>query len=213
MPLGAGVASALGFLVAPPATDMVRSYVARLERLDWDHVNALFAEMAEAGRALLVEAGADPAAHHPAADRRYAPCRPGLRDSGAAARRLTLAAADLAAIREAFFASYRERFGRVVEDSPIEALSWRLACVAPGQDIRLRLGGTAAAGQWPAGAAAAKGRYVRGPRARCLAPVYDRYALAPGTSFDGPGAGRGARIDLLHRPRRAASASISSSIW
>ena len=27
VPLGAGVASALGFLVAPPATDMVRSHV------------------------------------------------------------------------------------------------------------------------------------------------------------------------------------------
>jgi N-methylhydantoinase A/oxoprolinase/acetone carboxylase beta subunit len=35
VPLGAGVASALGFLVAPPATDLVRSHVGRLERLDW----------------------------------------------------------------------------------------------------------------------------------------------------------------------------------
>src|SRR6202011_1381916 len=58
VPLGAGVTSALGFLVAPPATDMVRSYVARLERLDFDHVNALFAAMADQGRRLLVEAGA-----------------------------------------------------------------------------------------------------------------------------------------------------------
>src|SRR5262249_9132818 len=47
VPLGAGVASALGFLVAPPATDMVRSYVARLERLDFELVKTLFAEMAE----------------------------------------------------------------------------------------------------------------------------------------------------------------------
>jgi len=60
VPLGAGVASALGFLVAPPATDMVRSYVARLERLDWDHVNTLFAAMTEEGSRLLREAGADP---------------------------------------------------------------------------------------------------------------------------------------------------------
>jgi len=56
VPLGAGVASALGFLVAPPATDMVRSYVARLERLDWDHVNTLFAPMTEEGSRLLREA-------------------------------------------------------------------------------------------------------------------------------------------------------------
>src|SRR5581483_9114982 len=55
VPLGAGVASALGFLVAPPATDMVRSYVARLERLDFAHVNALFAAMIEEGSKLLRE--------------------------------------------------------------------------------------------------------------------------------------------------------------
>ena len=38
VPLGAGVASAIGFLVAPPATDLVRSLVGRLERLDWAKV-------------------------------------------------------------------------------------------------------------------------------------------------------------------------------
>jgi N-methylhydantoinase A len=57
---------------------------------------------------------------------------------------VTLTANDLPAIREAFFASYRERFGRVVEDSPIEAMSWRLACVAPGQDIRIKPASTGA---------------------------------------------------------------------
>ncbi len=73
MPLGAGVASALGFLVAPPATDMVRSYVARLDRVDWSQVNALLAEMQKLGRDLLTEAGADPAQiiYKPTADMRY----------------------------------------------------------------------------------------------------------------------------------------------
>ena len=36
VPLGAGVTSALGFLVAPPAVDYVRSYVARIEQIDWE---------------------------------------------------------------------------------------------------------------------------------------------------------------------------------
>ena len=91
---------------------------------------------------------------------------------------------DLPAIREAFFASYRERFGRVVEDSPVEALSWRLACVAPGQDIRIRPvhGGAATA------SAAHRGtRDVLFEGIGMLpCAVYDRYALAPGTTFDGP---------------------------
>ena len=34
VPLGAGVTSALGFLVAAPAIDYVRSYVSRLEQID-----------------------------------------------------------------------------------------------------------------------------------------------------------------------------------
>ena len=142
VPLGAGVASALGFLVAPPATDMVTSYVTRLERADWRHITALFAEMRDRGCALLTEAGADPAriATGPA---------PRCAMSGRASkfrcrcRGWSLSADDLPRIRAAFFDSYRLRFGRIMEEAPIEVLSWRLGCVAPGLDIRL--GGAAPA--------------------------------------------------------------------
>jgi len=184
VPLGAGVASALGFLVAPPATDMVRSYVARLELLDWSRVNALFAEMAAQGRALLTEAGAAPdsIAFRPVAEMRHVgqgfeipvPL-PGL----------TLSEADLPAIRDAFFETYRDRFERTVEDTPIEALSWRLACSAPGSTIDL-------AGAVPHGASAGP----PAPRAhrRVLfegagwqdCPVHDRYALPVGAELRGP---------------------------
>ena len=180
VPLGAGVASALGFLVAPPATDMVRSHVGRLERLDWDRVNALFAEMAAEGRQLLEEAGADPAAItlRPTADMRHLGQGfeiPVLLPS------IRLSAADLPAIRRAFFASYRERFGRVVEEVPIEALSWRLACTAPGQDIRI------GAFSGPGSLAPRGTRSVIFEGHGALAcPVYDRYALRPGMQFDGP---------------------------
>ena len=184
VPLGAGVASALGFLVAPPATDMVRSYVARLERLDFDLVNALFAEMAEQGRRLLVEAGADPATItlRPSADMRHV--GQGF-EIPVPLPKITLGANDLAAMRAAFFASYRERFGRKVTEAPIEALSWRLACVAPGEDIRI--------GRKPTGATGSAVAARRGTREAVFegagslpCDVYDRYALAPGTSFSGP---------------------------
>jgi N-methylhydantoinase A len=184
VPLGAGVASALGFLVAPPATDMVRSYVARLERLDWDLVNALFAEMAEEGRQLLIDAGADPAAItlRPSADMRHV--GQGF-EIPVPLPAIALGAGDLAAMRDAFFASYRERFGRTVTEAPIEALSWRLACVAPGEDIRI--------GRKPAGAAGSAAAARRGMReavfegaGRLSCGVYDRYALAPGANFAGP---------------------------
>jgi N-methylhydantoinase A len=182
VPLGAGVASALGFLVAPPATDLVRSLVGRLERLDWDAVNLLLAEMAEEGRALLEEAGADSAAItlRPTAEMRHVgqgfeipvPL-PGL----------ALSAADLPAIRAGFFDSYRTRFSRTVADVPIEALTWRLACAAPGQDIRLGASEPAVAGTptpraWRTVLFEAHGALE--------SAVHDRDALLPGMSFSGP---------------------------
>lgn len=56
-PASAGVASALGFLVAPIAADVVQSYIVRLDRIDWDHLNALLERLEGAGRAFLAEAG------------------------------------------------------------------------------------------------------------------------------------------------------------
>jgi len=179
VPLGAGVASALGFLVAPPATDAVRSLVTRLERLDHVAINALYASMRTQCDALLLEAGAvaGEITYQPVAEMRHVgqgfeipvPL-PGLE----------LSADDLPAIRAAFFDSYQERFGRVIEDAPIEALTWRLAASALPIDISLRR----EAAQTPA---------ARGHRAvrfenhgEVQAAVFDRYAMAPGTSFTGP---------------------------
>ncbi|HEY4254404.1 MAG TPA: hydantoinase/oxoprolinase family protein, partial [Roseomonas sp.] len=68
--------------------------------------------------------------------------------------------------------------------SPIEALSWRLACAAPGQHIDL--GG--AVKTKAAGDAAPRGmrRVLFEGAGWRDCPVYDRYALAPGASFAGP---------------------------
>jgi N-methylhydantoinase A len=187
VPLGAGVTSALGFLVAPPATDMVRSYVARLERLDWDMINALFAEMAEEGRRLLLEAGADRAAItlRPSADMRHV--GQGF-EIPVPLPKVTLGPMVLPAIRNAFFSSYRERFGRVVEDAPIEALSWRLACAAPGADIRMAGGVSRRDAAHVTATATVRG--TRDVLFEGIGPlsctVYDRYALAAGETFEGP---------------------------
>ncbi|WP_439598326.1 hydantoinase/oxoprolinase family protein [Falsiroseomonas sp.] len=187
VPLGAGVASALGFLVAPPATDLVRSHVGRLERLDWDHVNGLLAQMEAEGRALLLETGADP-------DQITAVAAADMRHVGQGFEipvklpSMKLTADDLPAIRQNFFESYRERFGRALTDLPIEALSWRVACLAPGRDIQLAEVANTATESFTDAAKAARG--VREVLFEGLGwrpcQVYDRYALAPGASFTGP---------------------------
>jgi N-methylhydantoinase A len=187
VPLGAGVASALGFLVAPPATDLVRSHVGRLERLDWNHVNALLAQMAEEGRALLLETGADPDSITalPAADMRHV--GQGF-EIPVKLPAMKLGAGVLPVIRENFFASYRERFGRALTELPIEALSWRVACLAPGRDIQLAEVANTATESFTDATHARRGvrevLFEGGGWLPCQ--VYDRYALAPGASFAGP---------------------------
>ena len=163
---------------------MVTSYVTRLERADWRHIDALFAGMRDRGCQLLSEAGADPARidYRPSAEMRHVgqgfeiPVKlPGL----------SLSADDLPGIRAAFFDTYRLRFGRTMEEAPIEVLSWRLGCVAPGLDIRL--GGAAPADGADLNAARRGSRKVlfetHGWR-ECA--VYDRYKLPVGARFAGP---------------------------
>lgn len=182
VPLGAGVTSALGFLVAAPAIDYVRSYVARLEQIDWDHLNSLFAEMEDEARALLVETGARPEdiTMTRTAEMRHVgqgfeisvPIPNGNLEEGS-----------VSAMRDGFFDVYRQLFERTVEEMPIEAMSWRLAASAPVPNIALNFGGQ------PIGTGEAlKGqRDVYFPETG-FAPcdVYDRYALSPGDTFEGP---------------------------
>src|SRR5262245_54364263 len=181
-PFGAGVTSALGMLVAAPSTDLVRSYVSRLDLIDWDHLNGLYIEMETEARALLVESGADPAeiTVRRSADMRYVgqgfevtvPIGDGL-----------LGPRSLEDMRERFLATYAQLFERRITDVPVEAMSWRLAATAPVPNVELNFGGQPARRGDPR-----KGtRQVYFPQtgfAPCA--VYDRYSLQPGTQLAGP---------------------------
>jgi N-methylhydantoinase A len=182
VPLGAGVTSALGFLVAAPAIDYVRSYVARLEQIEWAHLNNLFAEMEDEARALLVETGARPEDITMTRTAEMRHVGQGFEIS------VPIPNGDLgedavSEMRDAFFTVYRQLFERTVEEMPIEAMSWRLAASAPVPSIALNFGGQ------PIGTGEAlKGqRDVYFPETG-FAPcdVYDRYALSPGDTFEGP---------------------------
>jgi 5-oxoprolinase (ATP-hydrolysing)/N-methylhydantoinase A len=56
-PAGAGVASALGCLVAPPSISLARTYTGRLDALDWARVEAVYEGMEREARAALHAAG------------------------------------------------------------------------------------------------------------------------------------------------------------
>lgn len=181
-PLGAGVLSALGFLVAAPGTDAVRSYVSRLETLDWNRLNDLFAEMEAEALAQIQEAGADPStvSMRRRADMRYSgqgfeidvPVPDGKLDESSAAT-----------IRQIFLDRYQELFGRQISDLPMEALTWRVYASGPTPNVELNF-----AGQQIDENPADKGeREVYFPETGYAAcKIYNRYALKPDDSFRGP---------------------------
>lgn len=178
VPMGAGVISALGFLVAPPAVDDVRGYVAGLDAVDWRHVNGLFDDMAMRAQALLERAGGEgrPVELRYAADLRYVGQGFEVTTELPVTR---LDASHVDAIRDAFFAAYAERFGRSAVSVPLEAVNWRLSAFLPGRDVSLA---RAATGE-PA---------LRGVRevyfagfGDVQAQVIDRYALKPGDVIEG----------------------------
>ncbi|GAA4341510.1 hydantoinase/oxoprolinase family protein [Pigmentiphaga soli] len=205
-PLRAGVLSAFGFLVADPSFEVLRGGLVPLDDADPAALDALLDDMArEAER--VVRASVPDAAHF-AVERAVAVRYRGQSfelyvpvDGG------TLDTAGIASIAGRFTEAYAARYHQAGERGGLEAVRWRVRVTAadPGGKPRL------AAPGGNAGAARRGQRDAWVPEAGGFrkVPVYDRYALAAGTAFDGPaiveetesavfiGAGARASIDAL----------------
>lgn len=176
VPAGAGVASALGFLVAAPAIDLVRSGVARLSAVEWDRVACHYAEMEAEARRLLAEAGAreEEIVFRRSADMRYV----GQGFDIPVPLPDTL---DAASVEAAFLDAYQRLFDRRVEGPPVEVLSWRLHATGTRPEVPPVLGATE-------GGEARKGsRLAWFPQTGLVeTAVHDRYRLTPGHTLRGP---------------------------
>ena len=206
VPTGAGVASTIGFLVAPLAFDFVRSAITRLDRLDWDEANRMLDEMEREGRGLLASAGvpADEVRVLRSTELRYVGQG---HDIAVPVPDGELSDASLPSIQETFEELYRHFYQRTAPGNPIETVGWRVVVTGPKPDLpSLRLSGD----REGTAAGALKGqRDVYDPSLGSFksTPVYDRYLLQPGDQFAGPaiieerestvviGAGNKARID------------------
>src|SRR5438552_1260065 len=184
IPFGAGAMSAWGLLAAPLAFDFVRTLRARLDAGDWDALNRLFAEMEDEGRELLARAGVarERVSVTRIAEMRYVGQGHEVEAPVPTGR---LSAASLPAITASFEAAYRALYHRLPQGVPIEALNWRVAVAAPAPSLTF---GGAVAGGAAAPAAAKRTRRAWFAEANdwVETPVYDRYALGPGTTFGGP---------------------------
>jgi N-methylhydantoinase A/oxoprolinase/acetone carboxylase beta subunit len=192
-PPGAGVASAIGLLVAPASTELARSYPVLMDRIDWNEIAQLYQDLEAQAFRQLGEVGvaADEVTFERAVDGRFAGQLHEIE--------IPLPAAILAENRDgavdelkaSFFGRYEELYKHLPQAMAIELLSWRLTAHGPKQTIALPTG---RAGTGDAGDA---GVALKGSRRAYLqesgetggfvdAPVYDRYALRAGMRFDGP---------------------------
>ena len=185
-PPSAGVASALGLLLAPARADRVATVAEPLAALDWTRFEATYGRLEEECRSVLAHTGLDPGAAEVvrSADLRFrgqdfelvvelpeGPYAPG----------------SAAGIADAFRRDYERVYSRVPPGVDIEVVSVRVAARTGGE-------GRAAAdgrGVTPGGAGreARKGTrpaYFPEGGGPVETPVYDRYALRPGDRFPGP---------------------------
>jgi len=136
-PRGAGVASAIGMLVAPRSVEYTRSLITRLDALDWRLVGETIAELEARGRAVLRQTDArdEEIAVELSADMRYV--GQGF-EVTVPLDRASHAERDAAAWRRAFDANYERRFGRSLGMLPLEVVSWRVRVAAPAAVSELR---------------------------------------------------------------------------
>jgi N-methylhydantoinase A len=182
IPVGAGVVSALGFLVSPIASESIRSYVSPLELIDWTKVNHLMDEMEHEGFTFLEKANVPVSEGKVTriADMRYSGQG---HEISVKIPNGKLSEASLAEIEANFIKEYELRYGRTVPDVSMEAVTWRVEVagkspeIIPNQVISTQ------------GENALKGTrkvFLMGEKSYEDIPVYSRYLLKPNDTFDGP---------------------------
>jgi N-methylhydantoinase A len=185
VPSGAGVGSAIGFLRAPVGYEVVRSLYQRFSTFDVAAVNALLADM-EAEAAAVVAQGSFGASvmQRRIAYMRYVgqgheipvplPPRPLDED-------------DVPRIRAAYDAEYTKSYDRPVPGSDVEIMSYAvLVATVPDDEPAMPISGEEAA--FAPDATVARTQLVRDTTTGEVSPwsVFDRTALSPGITINGP---------------------------
>ncbi len=208
VPPAAGVASAVGLLIAPARVDRVATVAAELDQLDWAVFEARYAALEAEGRALIAATGLDPALAQAErlADIRYV----------GQAFEVVVAlppgpytAAAKPSLIAAFEAAYMEKFTRTPPPVPVEIINIRSAVSAevPGERPRSQV---TAAGE-PAPNARRK-LYFPEARGFVEAPVFDRAALPAGYRFQGPAVVEEAASTLIVGPSGKAWVAADGNI-
>ena len=183
LPASAGVTAAIGLLAAEVRFDVARTYVRRLDAVDPEYLTTMYAEMtAQAIEVVRESAVAGDVTVVRSADARYVgqgyevavPVPSGNLDAAALAR-----------MRASFDEIYAARYGYASPEEAVEIVTWKLAGIGGSPRIALAKA-VAQSGEGSRSRKGARRAYFPETRGYADTPVYDRYALAPGTSLTGP---------------------------
>ena len=185
------------------ALDFARSYISKLDSIDWDHVNQIYEEMETEALSSLIESGAsrDDIAFERSADMRYAGQFyeiPSPIPSG------KLWADRVSEITQSFYHTYEKTFSRYLTDAPIQALTWRLRAQCPTPALKIKYTGT----QELEGLNESKGRrnaYFPEQKRFIECPVYERYRLKPRIKLSGP--------TIIEERESTTIVGVDSEVW
>lgn len=178
-PPGAGAGSTIGMLMAPARVDRVASYAASLASADMGALDRTFADLEKESLGVLRLTGADIEGRSikRLADMRY--IGQGSEITVAMPSPLTEAS-----VRTAFEAAYKALFARVPPGAAIQFVAVRISVSAPmpgtGGKLDLARSGSAKAEK------GTRAVFFPDENRTMQTKVWDRYALAPGVSIEGP---------------------------
>lgn len=182
VPPAAGVASAVGLLIAPARVDRVATVAAELDLLDWTAFEARYAALEAEAHTLIAATGLDPAqaTTERLADVRYVGQAFEVVVSLPPGPYTEAAKPGLIA---AFEAAYMEKFTRTPPAVPVEIINIRTAVSAEVPGERPRSAVTATGDPKPN---AQRSLYFPEANGFVETPVFDRADLPAGYAFQGP---------------------------
>jgi N-methylhydantoinase A len=182
VPSNAGVGSAVGFLRAPIAYEIVRSQLQRLDAFDADAANGLLAAMREEAEAIVRQGEPEaPLSETRSAFMRY---RGQGHEIAVPVPPRRYRAEDAGELLAAFEAAYRALYSRVIPGVEVEILSWVLLLSGPVPHDE----SAARSGPPPSHPAPARRRAVFDPDSAEFIEVaiHERASLVPGAVIPGP---------------------------
>lgn len=206
---GAGVASAIGLLIAPVAFDFAHSYPTMLKNADWSVVRRLFRDMEAQGLEMLNEAGIGKGdvRIERSVDGRFQ----GQLHEIQAPLPQDLSAMDVCAFSDRFNAAYKRLYHYVPQHTPIELLTWRSRVSGGRAAIKQQM--LADAGQDPAPAFKCKRQaYFAEAGGFVAVPTYDRYLLRAGMAIAGPAIIEERESTIVVRPAMKAFVDVYANI-